>query len=391
VRYDGQKVVRVSMPESDHLTAVQRLVEELNLDVWQSFHGRRVADIRVPDNATLGRLASIEGVSFETMIEDIQQLIDEETRYHATPQADWWATFHSYQDIVTFVTGLTNDYPNLASLQVIGQSREGRNMHILKLKGTGGPGVKPIIFIQSLIHAREWITGAVTTWFMNQLTSLYGTDATVTKLMDNFEWHFIPVTNPDGYAFTWATNGDRLWRKNRNPNGGGGNCYGVDNNRNYKYKWAGGGSTCTETYPGLSAGSELENINSDNYFKTLTNVKGFVDVHAYGQYVLYPYGYTNQLPPDQIMMEEVGIAMQQAIYGVNKLLFTEGNAAPTLYATMGDSIDWTYGTYGVKLSYVIENRDNGRYGFVLPASQILPAAREIYAAFVALANYILAH
>jgi len=340
----------------------------------------------------MARLVAIEGVSFETMIEDLQPLIDEEALYHATPQADWWATFHSYQDIVTFVTGLANDYPNLAKLTVIGQTREKRNMHVLKLKGTGGPAVKPIIFIQSLIHAREWVTGAVCTWYMQQLASLYGTDATVTKLMDNFEWQFIPVTNPDGYAYTWATNGDRLWRKNRNPNSGGSSdCYGVDNNRNYKYKWAGGGSTCSETYPGVAANSELENSNSDNYLKTLSNVVAFIDVHAYGQYILYPWGYTNSLPKDQVVMEGAGIAMQQAIYNVNKLLFTEGNAAPTLYATFGDSTDTAYGTYGIKYSYTIENRDTGRYGFVLPASQILPAAREIYAGFVALANYILTH
>jgi len=321
------------------------------------------------------------------MIEDVQALIDEEALYHAQPHQDWWASFHNYQDIVTLVTNLANDNPNIASLFVIGQTLEGRNMHVLKIKGTGGSPTKPIIFIQSLIHAREWITGAVTTWIMNKFITGYGTDPTVTQLLDTFEWDFIPITNPDGYNFAWT--GDRLWRKNRNTNGGGANCKGVDNNRNYNYKWGKNTNFCDETYPGVSGGSEKENTNIANFMQTVSNVVAFVDVHAYGQYLLYPYGYTNAIPPQNSEMEEGAIAMQKAIYNTNRLLFTEGNAAPTLYPTLGDSIDWTYGVYNIIYSYVIECRDTGRYGFVLPASQILPAANEIYNAFVAMAQTIM--
>ena len=50
------------------------------------------------------------------------------------------------------------------------------------------------------IHSREWIAPAVTTYFIDQLTS----NATQHKaLLDNLDWYFLPVHNPDGYAFTW--------------------------------------------------------------------------------------------------------------------------------------------------------------------------------------------
>lgn len=43
----------------------------------------------------------------------------------------------------------------------------------------------------------------------------------------------------------------------------------------------------------------------------------------------------------------------------------------------GGSIDWSY-DYGIKYSFAFELRDTGRYGFLLPASQIIPTAEETW-------------
>lgn len=47
-------------------------------------------------------------------------------------------------------------------------------------------------------------------------------------LLDNVDWHIVPVLNPDGYVYTFTE--DRLWRKSRSLHNGG-NCPGVDLNR----------------------------------------------------------------------------------------------------------------------------------------------------------------
>jgi len=47
-------------------------------------------------------------------------------------------------------------------------------------------------------------------------------------IVDNIDFYFVPLLNPDGYKFTFE--GNRLWRKTRSDNGSP--CLGVDANRN---------------------------------------------------------------------------------------------------------------------------------------------------------------
>ena len=48
-------------------------------------------------------------------------------------------------------------------------------------------------------HAREWISPAVVTFIINEMLNNYQKHKT---LVDSFEWHILPVLNPDGYEFS---------------------------------------------------------------------------------------------------------------------------------------------------------------------------------------------
>lgn len=37
------------------------------------------------------------------------------------------------------------------------------------------------------------------------MTTNYGTDAEITALVDKYDWKFVPISNPDGYDYTWTT------------------------------------------------------------------------------------------------------------------------------------------------------------------------------------------
>lgn len=50
---------------------------------------------------------------------------------------------------------------------------------------------------------------------------------------------------------------------------------------------------------------------------------------------------------------------------------------------IGSAIDWVKGAAGVKYAFTLELRDSGRYGFILPAQQIIPTGEETWAAVYA--------
>ena len=60
------------------------------------------------------------------------------------------------------------------------------------------------------MHAREWISTAVSTYIISQLVER---NENYTRLLDTSDWIIMPVSNPDGYEYTHTR--DRLWRKTR--------------------------------------------------------------------------------------------------------------------------------------------------------------------------------
>lgn len=60
---------------------------------------------------------------------------------------------------------------------------------------------------------------------------------------------------------------------------------------------------------------------------------------------------------------------------------------PSADPAAGGSDDWAY-DLGVKYSYTFELRDTGRYGFLLPESQIKPTCEETMLAVKYIAAYV---
>ena len=70
------------------------------------------------------------------------------------------------------------------------------------------------------------------------------------------------------------------------------------------------------------------------------------------------------------------IAAVKAVHGVS---FTGGPICNTIYQVSGDSVDYAFEVAKANYSMTVELRDTGKYGFVLPADQIVPSSEEMWA------------
>ncbi|XP_052871081.1 zinc carboxypeptidase-like [Anopheles cruzii] len=382
VRFDNYRVYEISIGSQKQLEAFQYMERYPDGYIfWESpVQTNMKINLVVPPHKVAEFEELKQHLDFESRLKiaNVQKLIDEESPQKSRRAFDW-VNYHTMEDMYIWLNEQVTANPTILSVVSIGQSYEGREMIAVKLSyKTGNPG----IFIESNIHAREWITSATVTWILNEfLTSV---DPNVRELAENYDWYILPVVNPDGLHYTKTTN--RMWRKNRYPHNV--LCYGVDMNRNFPGHWMEGGASsvpCTDTYAGPEPASEIETKNIMNYFISIKdNIHAYFAFHSYGQYILFPYGHTNTYYSENYYdMMEMGEAAAIAIFQKYKTTYEVGTTADVLYINSGSSRDWAHGTQGVPVAATIEFRDTGYHGFILPPEQIIPNAIEILDGLVA--------
>lgn len=203
-----------------------------------------------------------------------------------------WTSYHSTAAINSWLERLKAEFPNYVTVENIGNSYEGLPIMLAKVSKKAG---NRAIFIEANIHAREWISGATSTYVLDQL--LRSTDPEIQDLANNIDWYIIPISNPDGYEYTRSTN--RNWRKTRNPSSS--TCFGVDPNRNFGYSWmvpdengnlGASSSPCSDTYSGTGPISIHETIAIEYYLsRTHQNFDIYLSFHSYAHMLLFPYGH----------------------------------------------------------------------------------------------------
>jgi len=228
-------------------------------------------------------------------------------------------------------------------------------MKILKLTNSAITGNKPKLFITASIHAREYAPAELATRFAEYLVNNYGVDADATWILDHHEIHLMFHANPDGRKKAEA---GTSWRKNTDRDDGCTTTYGTDLNRNFSYQWGTGGSStvaCDETYRGPGAGSEPETQVIQNYLKAIfpdqrgtgaapSDATGiYLDLHSYGGYVIWPWGYTKTDMPSPNSTQHQTLGRKFAYFNS----YSPFQIADGLYIASGGSIDYAYGELGI--------------------------------------------
>ncbi|MCO4783205.1 MAG: zinc carboxypeptidase [Candidatus Cloacimonetes bacterium] len=252
--------------------------------------------------------------------------------------------YHTYEEIVTELNDYASTYPGLAKVIQVGTTFEGRNIIGIEIGNQSNQDRVPFL-VMGTHHAREWIASEVPMASVKDLLESYESDAQAKKIVDSSTIVYVPMLNIDGGIY--SRNGSPMWRKNRNANNKGG--VGVDNNRNYEYKWGVTGASSSpwsDTYKGEEPMSENENQAVESLYQKY-KFKSSISFHSYSELVLWPWGYTSSIQcKDNEIFKKIGTGMGE-IMGYRPMQSAD------LYPAAGDSDDYLYAKHGV-LAYTIE-------------------------------------
>ena len=321
-----------------------------------------------------------------TQTYNFQQKIDDQWKTvrpkNTTANEFGWNNYFYIDTIYAWLDKITVENPQTVTPIVLGNSYEGRPIKGVKLSKRLG---NKSVFIEAGIHAREWISSATATFLLNQL--IYSNDTAVIELSSSYDWFFVPIINPDGYAFSF--DGDRMWRKTRKPNG---LCRGADLNRNFNCLWNETGSSpdpCAFDYAGSSVNSEPEAVAlskflQENRYKF--SIETYIALHSYSQLLMFPHGHTNKKPENYnqlVAIGQAGVAALERRYGTK---YQTGSIHEIIYPSSGGSMDFAYSSVKIPVAFTMELRGppNSTDMFILPADQIAPVGWETLDAFVAL-------
>ncbi|MDH4070335.1 MAG: M14 family zinc carboxypeptidase [Ignavibacteria bacterium] len=354
----------------------------------EHFTGSPARGIEVVLDGSEIALLESTGLPFDILVEDLQE--EFRARSPRTPadimvdrsimaadnirgfELGTMGGFYTLDEIATELDSMFQVYPELITQRVsIGLSHEGREIWMVKISdnpNVNESGTEPAVYYDALHHAREPGSMMTTMYFMYWLLENYSVDPRATFLVDNRELFFVPVVNPDGYAYNEQTNpnGGGLWRKNRRVNAG--SCFGVDLNRNYSFGYGlnSGSSSdpCASNYRGPSAFSEPESHAVQGLLSTINPVIAF-SCHTHGEKFLNPYGYIEEAPAYETYAEFSSdfVAGSSHLYGITAEMLG--------YFSSGTTRDYLHseGTFAWTPEF-------GAFGFWPPTSTIIATASE---------------
>lgn len=301
--------------------------------------------------------------------------------------------YRTVEETYQTMDNLVVAHPDIVAIDEIGptwkksQSRaQGYTMRALRITNlatAASDPARPKMVVFSSIHAREYAPAEVDTRFAEWLVNNYGTDPEATWLIDHNDFRLILQANPDGRK---QAEQQIYQRKNMDVINGpcdNENAYsqpGVDLNRNFPFHWnitndqGSSGIYCDQTFRGPVKGSEPETQNLMQYVAGTCDSAGnctggifadrrtgpmnpatvggdggaaapddttgfFVDIHSYAQLILWPWGDTASVAPNQNGLRTLGRRIawfnnyrpQQS----DELYLTDGTTDDTMYGLLG--------------------------------------------------------
>jgi hypothetical protein len=373
-RLDGPAAAQTSKD-----TATYKIAQVFDVHTRSAIAATGAAIFEVGHDYVLVEATGREARDLERLGLKLEWFSTQEEFLKAFPPAD--SAYHDYAEMVAELQQAASDHPAIFSLFSLGLSHGGRTVWAGKISDhVGIDESEPEVLFTHHQHAREHLTVEMALYTLKMLTDEYGTDPQITRLVNGREIWIVFDMNPDGGEYDIATGTYAFWRKNRQPDAATG-AIGVDLNRNWGYQWGCcGGSSPTpdsDTYRGAGAFSAPETAVVRDFVDSRVvggtqQIKAHIDVHAYGELVLWPSGYTLTDVPDDMTQDDhdVFVTMGRAMASSNGYTAQQ---ASELYVTDGAIDDYLYGAYRI-FSFAFEMYPvTATQGGFYPPDEVIPA------------------
>ena len=269
--------------------------------------------------------------------------------------------YHSYTELTADVAAVAAAHPDIVQRFSIGKSYQGRDIWAVKVSDNVTVDEnEPEVLFDGGHHADEHMGVEMTLKILHWLVDGYGKDPRITGAVDMHEIWIVFNMNPDGSEYDISGGTFHHWRKNRQPTPGT-KYIGTDLNRNYGYRWGGGGRTSTNpqaiTYEGTGPFSTPEDRAMRDFLASRVvngrqQIRAAITFHESGRLVMWPYGYTlTDVPADMTSQDHAALrAIGRTMAASNGY---KPEQASDLYISSGTTRDYLYGMYRV-FSYTFE-------------------------------------
>ncbi|XP_069158532.1 carboxypeptidase B-like [Procambarus clarkii] len=321
-------------------------------------------------------------------VEDVMSLVQQERIFMETTKNNRehpmdWNVYHNTADVEKFINWVKEMGGCFVQVLTAATTEEGRQVLVIKVTDPFSDEPKTKIWIEAGIHAREWISPAVSLYILNLLI----TDDSWRDLLKRTEWYIVPVVNPDGYHYSFTSESARLWRKNRQTHLDRG-CKGVSLIRDMDLEWS--FSTpfdpCSETYKGVTPFTEPETRGLQAIMETVGGIDLFIAFRGYGQSIVYPV-LRNDIPPANIHEHEVlAMVFVHAVSYTSRghINYEIGQSGPLYGLTSEDLAPEAQNRF----IYTIDLPYKGRYGLLHSESNISSTLMETTAGIMCMVRHI---
>ena len=230
-----------------------------------------------------------------------------------------WDKYPTYDVYVQMMNEFASDFPDIASLESIGTTVDGRELLVLKISdNVDQEEDEPEFLYTSTIHGDETAGFVFMLRFIDSLLTNYGENSEITDYVNNIEIYVSPNANPDGTYSGGNSTVSGATRFNAN---------GVDLNRNFPDPATGphpdGNSWQPETIAMMDFAEEHNFIHSANF-------------HGGAEVVNYPWDTWSRDHVDDAWLQHVSYAYADPAIANSPSGYFTGNSSDGII----NGFDW---------------------------------------------------